>query len=260
MQTNILEIKNVFISFGGLSALEDVSMDVKKGEIHALIGPNGAGKTTVFNCISRFYSPDRGDILFKGHSIMGYPAHKIANIGIGRTFQNIELFEQMTVIDNILLGYHLYARSNLFQSMLFIKKIREREIKIRRAAEDIIDFLDLQPYRVSLVGNIPYGVQKRVELARALAIRPEFILLDEPAAGLNKEETEDLYWYLLDIKEELKITILIIEHDMGFIMRLADNITVLNYGVIIARGKPEEIQDHPEVLTAYMGSEANAKG
>ena len=260
MQTNILEIKNVSIRFGGLSALEDVGIDVKKGEIHALIGPNGAGKTTVFNCISRFYSPDRGDILLKGHSILGYPAHKIANIGVGRTFQNIELFEQMTVIDNILLGYHLYACSNLFQSMLFTRKIRQKEIKIRRMAEDIIDLLDLQPYRESLVCNIPYGVQKRVELARALAIRPELILLDEPAAGLNKEETEDLYWWLLDIKEELKITTLVIEHDIGFIMKLADNITVLNYGKVIAWGKPEEIQDHPEVITAYMGSKANAEG
>ena len=253
MATDILEVRGLTLSFGGLLALNDISMKVEKGKICALIGPNGAGKSTVFNCISRFYFPDRGDILFEGQSVLGYSPYKIAGVGIGRTFQNIELFEQMTVLDNILVGYHLYSPVKIFRSMFFTKRLITNEVKIRSMAESIIDFLDLQPYREAMAGGIPYGVKKRVEIARALASKPKLILLDEPAAGLNKEEAEDLSWWLLDVKEELGITILVIEHDLTFVMKLADSVVVLDNGKLISQGRPGEVQKHPRVIAAYMG-------
>lgn len=257
---DILDIQGLNLSFGGLQALIDVSMKVEEGKVCALIGPNGAGKSTIFNCISRFYSPDSGDILFKGQSVLGYKPYQIAALGIGRTFQNLELFELMTVLDNILLGYHLHKPQSLLKSMFFTKGLKKNELEIRSMAEQIIDLLDLQPYREALVTNIPYGVKKRVELARALATRPKLLLLDEPAAGLNSEEKEDLAWWILDIKEELNVTVLVIEHDMGFVMKLSDSVVCIDHGALIIQGKPADVQKHPDVIAAYMGKgETNAK-
>lgn len=257
MATNIAELKGVSLSFGGLLALDDVNISIEEGTICALIGPNGAGKSTAFNCISRFYNPDRGDILFKGQSIFRYAPHQIAGLGIGRTFQNLELFEQMTVLDNILVGFHLLAPPTLHGSFFFTRRQKKDDQRIRFEAEKIIEFLDLEPYREAMACDIPYGVKKRTEIARALAIQPKMLLLDEPAAGLNKEEGEDLSWWILDIKEELGTTIFVIEHDLGFIMKLADSIAVLDHGKLIVQGPPEEVKKHPKVITAYVGKAEN---
>jgi len=261
MATDILlEMRNVTLAFGGLMALDDFNIKVEKNKICALIGPNGAGKSTAFNCISRFYSPNAGDILFEGRSILRYRPNHIAKLGIGRTFQNLELFEHMTVLDNILVGYHLYNPPKIFQSMFFSRQLKKNEVKTRYKAEEIIDFLDLQPYREVIAGDIPYGVKKRIEIARALATQPKLILLDEPAAGLNREEAEDLSWWLLDIKKELGITLLIIEHDLSFVMKLADSLAVIESGQLIVQGLPEEVKQDQRVIAAYMGeAETNAK-
>ncbi|BEQ16122.1 ABC transporter ATP-binding protein [Desulfoferula mesophila] len=255
----ILEIKDLSMVFGGITALADVSLSLEQGSITAVIGPNGAGKTTLFNCITGLYKPTRGQVLFKGQRINGMKPYKIAALGLGRTFQNIELFSKMTTMDNLLLGRHLHMKSGIWSGSTFFRrgsKAAAEEIAHRQKVEEIIDFLDLQHARDRFVGGLPYGTQKVVELGRALAMEPDVLLLDEPVAGMNMEEKQDLMIWLGDIKEELGITLLVIEHDMRLVMEVSDEVMVLNYGEPIAQGKPEEVQNHPEVLKAYLGEDS----
>ncbi|MBU1155016.1 MAG: ABC transporter ATP-binding protein [Proteobacteria bacterium] len=255
----ILEIQDLSMVFGGITALDHVSLSLEAGSITAVIGPNGAGKTTLFNCITGLYKPTRGQVRFKGKRINGMKPYKIAALGLGRTFQNIELFSKMTTLDNLLLGRHLHMKSGVWSGSTFFRRgsrASAEEIAHRQKVEEIIDFLDLQHARNRFVGGLPYGTQKVVELGRALAMEPEVLLLDEPVAGMNMEEKQDLMIWLGDIKEELGITLLVIEHDMRLVMEISDEIMVLNYGEPIARGKPEQVQNHPEVLKAYLGEES----
>jgi branched-chain amino acid transport system ATP-binding protein len=245
--------ENVSISFGGLRALNGVGFNVNQGEIFSIIGPNGAGKTTIFNCINRFYDLEEGAFYLKDQNISKIKPHDLADRGIARTFQNIELFKNMTVLDNLILGRHRHRRSNLIAETLFIKSVQKQEIESRKKAEEIIDFLNLEAYRDQRVINLPYGVQKTVELARALAMEPQLLLLDEPSSGLNVEETEDLSFWLSDIKEELGITILLVEHNMRFVLQVSDTVLALDFGQVITQGRPKEVLNHPEVMKAYLG-------
>ena len=235
-----------------------MDFEVPEGSIYAIIGPNGAGKTTLFNCISGIYRPNEGQIVFNNTEIQGLRPDKIARLGVARTFQNIELFAKMTTLDNLLLGRHLYMKTNLFSGALMFRrgsKAAQDEIKHREKVEEIIDFLDLQSARQMYVGGLPYGIQKKVELGRALALEPKLLLLDEPSAGMNMEEKQDLMIWMKDIQERFKVTCLLIEHDMKLVMDISDKITVINYGRKIAEGKPDAIQNHPEVLKAYLGED-----
>jgi branched-chain amino acid transport system ATP-binding protein len=250
---SLFEAHGLGIHFGGIRALDNVGFAVEAGEVFTIIGPNGAGKTTVFNLISRIYDPDSGSIRFEGRDITRARPHRIARLGIARTFQNIELFDNATVLANLLLGRHSHSRTELFSEILFLPHIRRAELAHRRRVEEVIDFLDLQPYRDARVGGLPYGVRKVVELGRALAGEPKLLLLDEPSSGLNVEETEDMAFWISDIKEDLGITVLMIEHDMNLVRRVSDRVLVLNYGQVIAAGTPAEIQSHPEVVKAYLG-------
>jgi branched-chain amino acid transport system ATP-binding protein len=254
----ILKIENLTISFGGIKALNGVSFEVRKGSIYSIIGPNGAGKTTIFNCMSGIYQPDSGRILFKGEEITSLKPFQIAKKGIARTFQNIELFSRMTTMDNLMLGRHIHMKTGVWGGTTFLSersKAARDEIENRRKVEEIIDFLDLQSARNQFVVNLPYGTRKLVELGRALALEPEVILLDEPSAGMNLEEKGDLMFWIQDLRDDLGITVLLVEHDMNLIMDISDHILALNYGEQIAEGLPEEIQKHPEVLKAYLGEE-----
>ena len=245
--------EDVSIAFGGLRALNGVGFNVNQGEIFSIIGPNGAGKTTIFNCINRFYDLEEGAFYLKDQNISKIKPHDVADRGIARTFQNIELFKNMTVLDNLILGRHRHRRSNLIAETLFIKSVQKQEIESRKKTEEIIDFLDLEAYRDQRVINLPYGVQKTVELARALAMEPQLLLLDEPSSGLNVEETEDLSFWLMDIKEELGITILLVEHNMRFVLQVSDTVLALDFGQVITQGRPKEVLNHPEVMKAYLG-------
>ncbi len=251
----ILEMKDIYLHFGGIMALNGVSFDVRKGEIFAIIGPNGAGKTSIFNCISGLYSPDRGQILFMGKQINRLSPFKRAQLGLARSFQNIELFRGMTVIDNLMLGRHIHMRTNPITGGFWFGKARNEEIRHREVVEEIIDFLEIQDVRKKAVGTLAYGLQKRVELGRALALDPKVLLLDEPMAGMNAEETEDMARFILDINEERDITVVLIEHDMGVVMDISDRICTLDFGERISMGKPEEIQADPKVVSAYLGEE-----
>jgi branched-chain amino acid transport system ATP-binding protein len=250
---SLLAANNLCLSFGGVHAVEDVSFSVNKGEVFSIIGPNGAGKTTLFNLISRIYDASTGSIHFNEQDISGVPTHRIAELGIARTFQNTELFEQETVLRNLLIGQHVHRRTNLLQEFLFLPSARQQELRFRKDVEDVIDLLDLQHYRHQVIANLPYGVRKMVEVARALCLKPRLLLLDEPSSGLNPEETEDLSFQIEDINEELGTTIIMVEHDMNLVSRTSTRVMALADGKLIAVGSPVEIQQHPEVLKAYLG-------
>jgi branched-chain amino acid transport system ATP-binding protein len=250
-----LQVSGLSMGFGGIQALQSVALSVRQGEICSVIGPNGAGKTTLFNCISGIYKAQSGSILFEGMELLGMKPPRIAQMGIARAFQNIELFEGMTVLDNLMSAKGHLARYGLFWAALYLGPCVREEVKARDRVEEIIEFLDIQAIRKVAVSGLPYGLQKRVELARALAMEPKLLLIDEPVSGMNLEETEDMARYLIDINEEMNITILLVEHDMGLVMDLSDRITVLNFGTKIAEGTPEEIRKNPRVISAYLGSE-----
>ncbi|MBT6586143.1 MAG: ABC transporter ATP-binding protein [Gammaproteobacteria bacterium] len=250
---SLLAATNLSLSFGGVHAVEDVSFSVNKGEVFSIIGPNGAGKTTLFNLISRIYDASNGSIRFNEQDISQVPTHRIAELGIARTFQNTELFEQETVLRNLLIGQHVHRRTNLLQEFLFLPSARQQELRFREDVEDVIDLLDLQHYRHQVIANLPYGVRKMVEVARALCLKPMLLLLDEPSSGLNPEETEDLSFQIEDINQELGTTILMVEHDMNLVSRTSTRVMALADGKLIAVGSPVDIQQHPEVLKAYLG-------
>ena len=245
--------ENVAINFGGIRAVDGVSFELEAGQVFTIIGPNGAGKTTIFNLVSRIYDPSQGRLLFEGRDITGIAPHQIARRGIARTFQNIELFEHATVLQNLLLGRHTHKTSRFVGELLFLPRVRAREIEHREAAEKVIDFLDLMPYRDSFVVNLPYGVRKVVELGRALCTHPKLLLLDEPSSGLSVEETEGMAFWIEDIRTLLGITVLMVEHDMSLVSAVSDRVLALNYGRAIAQGSAREVQDHPEVVKAYLG-------
>ena len=246
-------VRELAINFGGVQALDGVSFEVEPGEVFTIIGPNGAGKTTIFNLISRIYDPTRGALLFRDEDITRVPPHDIARRGIARTFQNIELFEHATVLQNLLLGRHTHRRSRFFEEILALPRVRALEVAEREAAEKVIDFLDLQPYRDNLIVNLPYGVRKVVEMGRALCTEPKLLLLDEPSSGLSVEETEDMAFWIEDITKLLGITVLMVEHDMSLVSAVSDRVLALNYGRPIAQGTAREVQQHPEVIKAYLG-------
>lgn len=250
-----LNVSHLSLAFGGLKALSDVSFSVAPGSITAVIGPNGAGKTSLFNCISGFYRPSAGAIEFDGSDISKLHPPVRAKIGLARTFQNIALFRGMTVLDNIKLGRHAHMRTNVFDALWYFGRARREELKLRSEIERrVLDFLEMEHIRDQPVASLSYGLRKRVELARALAMQPRVLMLDEPVAGMNREETEDMARFILDVKEEWGVTILMVEHDMGLVMDISDHVVVLNFGQVIAAGKPAEIQNNPDVIAAYLGS------
>ena len=241
------------MDFGGLRAVDGVSFAIEPGEIFTIIGPNGAGKTTIFNLVSRIYEPSAGRLIFDGEDITRVPPHEVARRGIARTFQNIELFEHATVLQNLLLGRHAHKRSRFVEELLFLPRVRALELEHREAVERVIDFLDLQPHRDSLVINLAYGVRKVVEMARALCTRPRLLLLDEPSSGLSVEETEDMAFWIQDIRTILGVTVLMVEHDMSLVSSVSDRVLAVNYGRPIALGTAREEQEHPDVIKAYLG-------
>ena len=251
--SNIISFKDVSLSFGGVKALNNVSFDIEKGSLFAIIGPNGAGKTSLFNCISGIYKPTSGIVEYNGETIEGMRPDEIANMGVARTFQNIELFENMTVLDNILIGAHRHIDYGSVAGILYGPSVRKKELEARKIAEDIIDFLEIEEYRFSFILSLPYGIQKRVELARALAMKPEVILLDEPAAGMNNEETEDIARFILDIHEELNITTVLVDHDMNMVMDIAEHVVVMDFGQKLFQGLPKDATSNKQVIEAYLG-------
>ena len=250
---SLINFNNVNLNFGGVNALTEVSFDIKEKSLFAIIGPNGAGKTSIFNCISGIYRPTSGIVKIFDQDIKTMRPDAIANLGVSRTFQNIELFENMTTLDNILIGAHRHIDYGSIAGLLFSKKARKEEEKARKIAEDIIDFLEIEEYRYSYILSLPYGIQKRIELARALAMKPKVLLLDEPAAGMNNEETEDIARFILDIHEELGVTVVLIDHDMNMVMDIATEVIVMDFGKKLFDGNPKEASKDKNVIEAYLG-------
>ena len=253
---SLFQAEDISIRFGGIRAVDAVSFQVEPGEVFSIIGPNGAGKTTIFNLISRIYQPTAGRLVFDGQDITRTPAHRIASLGIARTFQNIELFTNATLLQNLLIGRHCHAQASFLAQLGFLPSARREEITHREKVEDVIAFLDLERYRDTLIANLPYGVRKVVELGRALCTEPRLLLLDEPSSGLNLEETEVMGFWIDDIKKDLGITVIMVEHDMNLVRQVSDRVMALNYGRMMALGTPTEVQNHPEVIRAYIGGDA----
>ena len=249
----MLNAKGIGLSFGGIQALQNVDVNVKRGEIFAIIGPNGAGKTSFFNCVNGFYRPQKGSIDFKGREITRLSSHRIAELGIGRSFQGLQLFDGLNVLDNIMAGRHFHFKTGIFSDAIYFGRTRKEEIKHRKVVENIIDFLEIETVRKQIVGALPYGMRKRVDLGRALAAEPKLLLLDEPLAGMNRDEKEDIARFILDISEEMGITIAVVEHDMGLVMDICDRVVVMDFGRKIAEGSPEEIRTNEDVIRAYLG-------
>ena len=250
----LLSAKNLSVRFGGVLAVNQVSFDVKQGEVFTLIGPNGAGKTTVFNLISRIYTPTTGEIDYMGKKLTNEPAHNIAALGIARTFQNIELFEHASVLHNLLIGGHTHRQTGFWSELFFTGKALAAEVEAREKAEKVIEFLGLQHHRDAMVAGLPYGVRKVVELGRALCTQPKLLLLDEPSSGLNVEETDDMAFWIADIKNELGITVLMVEHDMSLVSKVSDRVVAMSQGTVLAMGTPREVQTDPGVIEAYLGT------
>ncbi len=250
----ILQVDNISLAFGGVKALSDISFDVREHEVRAIIGPNGAGKSSMLNCINGVYQPQQGSITFRGQTFAHMNSRQVAEMGIARTFQNLALFKGMSVLDNIMTGRNLKMRCNLFLQALRIGPAQREEAEQRLVVERIIDFLEIQPYRKTPVGRMPYGLQKRVDLGRALAMEPQVLLLDEPMAGMNVEEKQDMSRFILDVNEEFGTTIVLIEHDMSVVMDISDRVVVLDYGRKIGDGTPDEVRANPDVISAYLGT------
>ena len=251
----MFQAQDISVRFGGIRAVDAVSFDVHQGEVFSIIGPNGAGKTTIFNLISRIYTSTSGHLIFEGRDFTRMPSWQIAGLGIARTFQNIELFPNATLLQNLLIGCHCHSRVNFVAELGFLPSVRKAELRHREKVEDVIAFLGLERYRDSLIANLPYGVRKVVELGRALCIEPKLLLLDEPSSGLNVEETEGMGFWIEDIKKDLGITVIMVEHDMSLVSQVSDRVMALNYGKVLAMGTSQEVQSHPEVIRAYIGGE-----